>query len=95
MSQKILYKLKAKNGTYKKDGEEKPAYVDCGVILQGEYGPYILFEKTFNPAGMETDPGRTGVFISMFKEEPRQAAPQQAARPTPPNVNFPEDDFEL
>ena len=72
----VLYKLKAKNGTYTKDGQEKTNYVDCGVILQGEYGPYILFEKTFNPAGMETEPGRTGVFISMFKDEPRQAAPK-------------------
>ena len=75
----VLYKLKAKNGTYTKDGQEKTNYVDCGVILKGDYGPYILFEKTFNPAGMETEPGRTGVFISMFKDDQ-----QGGAKITPP-----------
>lgn len=89
-----MYNLKVKNGTYMKDGEERTNYVSCGVVLKGEYGPYIIMDKTFNPAGVETEPGKTGISISMFKDEPRQAAPQQAApQIPPPNVNFPDEAF--
>ena len=44
--------------------------------------------KTFNPAGIETDLGKTGISISMFKDEPRQAAPKI----TPPQITPPDDD---
>jgi hypothetical protein len=71
-----LYNLKVKNGTYMKDGEEKQNYLAVGVVLKGDYGPYMILDKTFNPAGIETDLGKTGISISMFKDEPRQAAPK-------------------
>jgi hypothetical protein len=96
-----LYTLKAKNGTYTTSaGEEKPNYVKCGVVLKGEYGPYIMFDKTFNPAGIETDPGRNGIFISMFKDDDqnngtptpaRSPQQQQQQRVTP--TGDPEDDI--
>ena len=93
-----LYNLKAKNGTYtNKSGEQNPSYNNCGVVLKGEYGPYIMFDKTFNPAGIETEPGRSGIFISMFKdEEQSNASPTPPRSPQitpPPNVNFKDDDL--
>ena len=50
-----LYNLKVKNGTYMKDGEEKQNYLAVGVVLKGDYGPYMILDKTFNPAGIETE----------------------------------------
>ena len=37
--------------------------------MQGDNGPFIMFKRTFNPAGMPND-GRDNVLLSCF--EPRQ-----------------------
>jgi len=41
----IKYVLKAKTGTYKDgQGNEKTAYVKCGVVMDGKNGPIIKLE---------------------------------------------------
>lgn len=59
------YDLAVKVGT-KADG--KGIYRNVGVVLQGDKGPYILLDKTFNPAGVNTE--KQSIIISMF--EPKQ-----------------------
>ena len=47
-----MKKLKAKVGTYQKDGQEKGRYVDVGVINQGNNGEYMLLSPDVNLAGV-------------------------------------------
>ena len=63
---KLVYKLAVKTGTYEKDGQTKNKYQNVGVIMEGEKGPFILLNKTFNPAGIQD--GKESVIISMFSE---------------------------
>ena len=64
---KLVYKLAVKTGTYEKDGQTKNKYQNVGVIMEGEKGPFILLNKTFNPAGIQD--GKESVIISMFEEK--------------------------
>lgn len=64
---KKLYDLAVKNGKYEKDGETRNVYVPCGVMLEGEYGPFIRMDRTFNPAGIINEENRSSIIISMFK----------------------------
>jgi hypothetical protein len=59
------YDLAVKTGEYtNKDGQKKNKYKNVGAILESENGPYILLDKTFNPAGIQD--GKNSVLISMF-----------------------------
>lgn len=70
---KKLYDLLVKTGTYEKDGETKNNYLNIGVVLEGDKGPYMLLSKTFNPAGVVDE--RTSVMVGMFsKQEKSQSA---------------------
>ena len=62
---KVAYELKAKVGTYEKNGETKGKYRNVGVMMQGNDGPYILMDRTFNPAGVPND-GRENIIVSCF-----------------------------
>lgn len=62
--------LVVKVGTYMKDGKEKNRYVNVGVVLEGQYGPYILLNRHFNPAGVPCDPNKDSVIVSMFSDKP-------------------------
>lgn len=61
------HNLAVKVGEYQKDGQTKNRYQNVGVIIEGQHGPYILLEKTFNPAGIQD--GKGSVLISMFPVE--------------------------
>lgn len=59
------YDLAVKTGEYtNKDGQKKNKYQNIGAVIEGENGPYILLDKTFNPAGIQD--GKNSVLISMF-----------------------------
>lgn len=58
------YDLAAVTGKYQKDGKEKSRYKNVGTIMDKGNGPFILFDRTFNPAGLPGDGDM--VIISMF-----------------------------
>lgn len=51
------------------DGQVKKKYLPIGMMLEGERGPYIILDRTFNPAGVPNPDNRTGVIVSMFEEK--------------------------
>jgi hypothetical protein len=71
--------LAVKTGTYTdKSGVTKNRYENIGKLMQGKDGLYVLLKKTFNPAGVETEPGRDMIVVSVFekRDEGQQGAPQ-------------------
>lgn len=80
------YDLSVKVGEYTdSSGATKGRYQNVGVVMEGQNGPYILLNRTFNPAGVPGQADRESIIISMF--EPRAdvqqvgaAAPARAAR---------------
>lgn len=59
--------LAVKVGTYTDQyGKEKNKYLNIGVVLDGQHGPYILLNRTFNPAGVPCDPSKDSIIVSMF-----------------------------
>jgi len=66
MSEK-LYDVTVKTGSYQKDGETKNRYLQVGSILKGEHGPYMIMERTFNPAGLPNPDDRSSLILSLFK----------------------------
>ena len=52
---KLLKKLCIANGKYVKDGKEMTSWKQIGTILETDKGgKFMLLDKTFNPAGVET-----------------------------------------
>jgi hypothetical protein len=75
---KKLYDLAVKTGSYEKNGETKNKYENIGAIMEGENGKFIFIKRTFNPAGVEVQPGRSDIIVSMFAPK-SDAAPEPAA----------------
>lgn len=72
------YDLVVKTGEYTdRDGQTKSRFKNVGVIMDGQNGPYILLDRTFNPAGVSGQDGRESIIISMY--EPRTEGGQQAS----------------
>ena len=68
-----MYDLAVKTGSYtNSQGETKNRYENIGSVFKGDKGPYAFLKKTFNPAGIETEPGRDSIIVSMFEPKPRQ-----------------------
>ena len=80
----IKYVLKAKTGTYKDgQGNEKTAYVKCGVIMDGKNGPIIKLEAL--PIVFDG-----WLYLSPPEEKPR-GRPQP--RPQQSNDGFDDEDI--
>ena len=75
--------LAVKTGSYTdRDGNQKNRYENIGKIMQGQDGLYLLLKKTFNPAGVETGPGKDMIVVSVFDQwEKGDAPPQRQAPP--------------
>jgi len=69
-----MYDVAVKVGTYEDaDGKMKNRYKNVGVVLRGKYGPYLLLDRTFSPAGVPAQAqDATTVLCSMF--EPKGSA---------------------
>jgi hypothetical protein len=86
-----IYDLAVKTGEYtNRNGETKGRYIPVGVVMKGDDGnPYILMNKTFNPAGVpDRADGKTSdvILVSMYKpqaQDSAQSAPTATATPTP------------
>jgi len=70
---KKTHSLAVKVGKYVKNGEEKNKYIYIGSVIEGEYGPFILMDKTFNPAGVPC--GGDCIKVSMFNSSLESATP--------------------
>ena len=75
-----LYDIVAKTGSYQKDGETKNRYLNVGSIIKGDNGPYMIMERTFNPAGLPNPEDRSSLILSLFK--PRDKADGAARMPS-------------
>lgn len=56
----------------KSDG--KAVWKTIGVVMEGDKGPYMLLDKTFNPAGIHGD-NRSSILVSMFEPKPKNDQP--------------------
>jgi hypothetical protein len=71
------YDLSVKTGEYTdSQGQTKGRYMNIGVMMETDKGPYILLNRTFNPAGVPGNNDRDNIIVSLF--EPRQEGQQQA-----------------
>lgn len=64
--------LSVKTGTYRdSQGNEKARYKTIGALMQGDKGPFIVLDRTFNPAGVPVEDGRDQIIVSCFEPKPR------------------------
>lgn len=71
------YDLSVKTGEYTdSQGQTKGRYMNIGVMMETDKGPYILLNRTFNPAGVPGNNDRDNIIVSLF--EPRQEGQSQA-----------------
>lgn len=76
------YDLVVKVGEYTdQSGQTKGRFKNVGVVMEGQNGPYILLDRTFNPAGVPGQDDRESIIVSMYEPRDdngqRQAAPAQ------------------
>jgi len=64
---KKVYNLSVKIGTYESEGKTRNRYKDIGSVFEGDRGMFMLLDKCFNPAGVETEAGRDSIMVSMFE----------------------------
>lgn len=70
------YDIAVKVGEYQdRNGQTKGRYLNVGAVIQGDKGPYIVLERTFNPAGVPNPDNRSSLILSLF--EPRDPNAQQ------------------
>ena len=72
----------AKVGEYTdRQGNTKPRYKNVGALMQGDNGPFIMIDRTFNIAGLPND-GRDNALLSCFepRDDQQQSNRQQSAR---------------
>jgi len=87
MATQKIYDLAAVVDSYTdRDGKTKNKYQTVGAVLQkDDGGKFIILEKWFNPAGINSQPGKTSIILSMFEPRDQNAAPQaQPQRQTAP-----------
>jgi hypothetical protein len=74
------YDLVVKVGEYTdRDGQTKGRFKNVGVMMDGDKGPYILLDRTFNPAGVGGNDGRESIIVSLYEPKDNQGQqPSQA-----------------
>ena len=84
------YDLVVKVGEYTDgQGQTKGRFKNVGVMMDGDKGPYILLDRTFNPAGVGGNEGRESIIVSLY--EPKQEGGQQAHSAAKANAYQPQD----
>lgn len=86
------YDLVVKTGEYTdSSGQTKARFKNVGVIMEGQNGPYILLDRTFNPAGVPGQESRESIIISMYEPRSEQGNGQQKAAPNRNSDDLGED----
>jgi hypothetical protein len=89
------YDLVVKVGEYTDgQGQTKGRFKNVGVVMDGKNGPYILLDRTFNPAGVGGNDSRESIIISMYepKQEGGQPTQQRSGGPSQRPAPAPLDD---
>lgn len=73
------YDVVAVTGSYEKNGETKKKYRNVGVMMEGEHGPYILLERSFNPAGVPSKNGES-IILNLFEPKMKEEGYKAAAK---------------
>lgn len=72
------FDLVVKVGEYTDNqGQTKGRFKNVGVMMEGDKGPYILLDRTFNPAGVGGNEGRESIIVSLY--EPKQEGGQPSS----------------
>lgn len=83
----IIYDLVVVVGEYEKDGAVKKKYKNVGAVHKGQNGPFIILDRTFNPAGVgNTTNDGSAIYVNCF--EKRQDQPKSQNQQ---NTDFPGD----
>ena len=84
-----LYDLAVKTGEYTNQyGETKGRWLNVGRVMQDDNGgKFILLNRTFNPAGVEVQPGRDSVALSMFPPKDQNGGNNSGGNNTPRQNN--------
>jgi hypothetical protein len=102
---KMSKQLKARTGSYEKDGQTKGEYVTVGAILSNDNGEYALLDPSVSLAGILVKqnaeaqaagkPTRTNVMCSIFDNDNQKQSsqPRQQAQQQP-SSNF-DDDLDI
>lgn len=79
--------LVVKVDEYEKGGETKSKYLNIGVMLEGNNGPFLLLDPTVNLAGVMLkqrllNPQKAGdkVLVSIFEKQARQQSAPAAPK---------------
>ena len=74
---KKKYDLVVATGSYQAGGETKKRWKTVGSVFVGDDGkPFLMLDRTFNPAGVPVEDGRDSIIVSCFEpKEERQPAP--------------------
>ena len=84
------YDLVVKVGEYTDgQGQTKGRFKNVGVVMDGQNGPYILLDRTFNPAGVGGNDGRESIIISMYEPKQEGGQPTQQRAPAPSQQRSP------
>ena len=77
MASKKVKDVAVKTGSYTdRDGKTKNRYENIGGMFKSDDGSfYLMIKRTFNPAGIDVDPGRDSIIVSLFDLKDDQAAP--------------------
>lgn len=106
MATQRIKDLAVRTGTYTdSNGEQKGRYENIGSLFKKDDGNlFMTIKATFNPAGIEREPGKDSIIISLFdpkdkqqaappQRPQRQAAPQRQPQGQPHGFNVGDDDL--
>ena len=80
MPSRKTHDLSVKVGSYRDNqGNEKARYKTIGALMMGDKGPYLVLDRTFNPAGVPVEDSRDQIIVSCF--EPRARDEGGGAQP--------------
>ena len=87
------FDIVAKVGTYKdKQGQDKTLWKTLGAVIEGEKGPFIVIERSFNLAAL-ADKGDGKAYLSLFEPKEQEARPSQSSAPARrPAAGGPDDE---
>lgn len=72
-----IYDVVVKTGEYqdRQTGETRAQWKNVGAVMNGENGPFMMLDRTFNPAGLPNPDNRSNCLLSLFK--PKEQGQQQ------------------